>query len=269
MTRIVSLAALTVLDLSPADMVSCAAATGYSHVGLRLNAATTDEAHYPMVGGTSLVREVRARLDDTGVKVIDIEILRLMPGTNVADFEAFMETGARLGAEHILIAGNDPDEARLIDSYGRTCDLAARFGMSANIEPMPWTDVPDVKRAARIMAAVDRSNSGIIVDAIHFDRAGSSSADLAEIPVERFRYAQFCDAPAERPTTTEGLLHQARAERLAPGQGELKLKELLGALPKDIPLSVEVPQMMLAREVGPFERARRLREAMRQLLDSA
>ncbi|HEY5308601.1 MAG TPA: sugar phosphate isomerase/epimerase, partial [Casimicrobiaceae bacterium] len=40
MSRILSLAALTVLELSPPDMVSCAAAAGYTHVGLRLLPAT-------------------------------------------------------------------------------------------------------------------------------------------------------------------------------------------------------------------------------------
>ena len=35
-SRILSLAALTVLELSPPDMVEAAARAGYSHVGLRL-----------------------------------------------------------------------------------------------------------------------------------------------------------------------------------------------------------------------------------------
>ena len=41
--RIFSLAALTVLELSPPDMVEAAARAGYSHVGLRLVPATEQE----------------------------------------------------------------------------------------------------------------------------------------------------------------------------------------------------------------------------------
>ncbi len=268
MTRAISLAALSVLDLTPPDMVSCAAEAGFSHVGLRLNPATPDEAHYPTIGDTTLIREVLARLADTGVKVLDVEILRLKPDTVVADFEAFMETGARLGARHVLIAGNDPDEARLSDNFARSCELAARFDLVADIEPMPWTDVRDIVQAERIMKAAGHDNCGILIDPIHFDRAASEIADIAAIPPQRFRYMQLCDAPTERPTTTAGLLFQGRAERLLPGEGGLPLTDLLRALPAGIPLSVEIPQLALARTVGPFARAHRMREATQRLLDT-
>ena len=36
MTRSISLAALTVLELTPPEMVICAAEAGFSHVGIRL-----------------------------------------------------------------------------------------------------------------------------------------------------------------------------------------------------------------------------------------
>ncbi len=103
-----SLAALTVLELSPADMVSCAADAGYSHVGLRLIPATDREPTWPIIGDTPLVREVERRLADTGIKVLDIEIFRLKPDTRVEDYRAALETGAKLGARHVLVAGNDP-----------------------------------------------------------------------------------------------------------------------------------------------------------------
>jgi len=41
--RIFSLSALTVLELPPPDMVTCAREAGYSHVGLRLIPATPTE----------------------------------------------------------------------------------------------------------------------------------------------------------------------------------------------------------------------------------
>ena len=43
MTRPISISALTALELAPPDLVSIAAAAGYSHVGLRLVAATATE----------------------------------------------------------------------------------------------------------------------------------------------------------------------------------------------------------------------------------
>lgn len=64
MTRPISLAALTVLELTPPQMVTCAAEAGYSHVGIRLLPATPTEPQYDIVGDTPLLREVQSRLAD-------------------------------------------------------------------------------------------------------------------------------------------------------------------------------------------------------------
>ena len=54
-------------------------------------------------------------------------------------------------------------------------------------------------------------------------------ADIGGVAQERLHYAQLCDAPPERPHDTETLLHQARAERLMPGDGGLNLMGILHA----------------------------------------
>lgn len=70
----IALAALTVLDLAPPDMVTCAAAAGYSHVGLRLLSATPDEPTYPTVGDTPLVHEVERRLARSCARCRDLPV---------------------------------------------------------------------------------------------------------------------------------------------------------------------------------------------------
>jgi sugar phosphate isomerase/epimerase len=264
--RIVSLSALTVLELPPPAMVACAAEAGYSHVGLRLVPATPTEVRYDTIGDTPTVRETRARLDDTGVRVLDIEILRLQPETKVADFLPALETAARLGASNALVAGNDPDESRFVERFAELSDLASQFRIAPSIEPMPWTDVKSFADGARVYRRANRANAGLLIDPIHFDRAGSTASEIATVPAAWFRYVQLCDAPAERPQELEELLHQARAERLLPGAGGLDLAGILAALPRDLPVSVEIPMERLAKTMPAVERARRALAATRKLL---
>ncbi len=266
MSRIISLAALTVLELSPPDMVSCAADAGYSHVGLRLVPATPTEVNWATIGDTPVIRETLARMAATGIAVLDIEILRLKPETRVADFLPVLETAARLSARNALVAGNDPDETRLAERFAELRDVAAPFGIAPCLEPMPWTDARDFAQGARIVGAAARANAGLLIDPIHFDRGLSSATEIGAVPPAWFHYVQVCDAPAERPITLEGLLHQARAERLLPGDGGLDLLGILRALPPDLPISIEIPMEQLARSVGPLERARRALAATRVLL---
>jgi sugar phosphate isomerase/epimerase len=267
-SRRIGLAALTVLELAPPDMVSCARDAGYDAVGLRLIPATPTEVQHPIVGETPLVRETLRRLADTAIPVLDIEIFRLKPDTRVADYRAALETGARFGAREALVAGNDPDDARLTASFAAFCDLSAEYGIAANIEPMPWTDVKTFAQAARIVAAAGRDNAGVLIDPIHFDRAGDVPANIAAAPAPRLRYMQLCDAPAERPKDLETLLFQARAERLMPGDGGLDLAAILRAVPRDVPLSLEIPMHGLTRTLPAVPRTRQMLEKARRLLDT-
>ena len=130
---------------------------------------------------------------------------------------------------------------------------------------MPWTDVRSFAQGAEAVRQVARPNAGLLIDAIHFDRAGSVAGEIPGVPAAWLRYAQIY-APAERPRDLAGLLHQARAERLLPGEGGLDLRGIFGALPRDTPVSVEIPMERLAKSVPALERARRALHATQRLL---
>ncbi|MFL9814962.1 sugar phosphate isomerase/epimerase [Stutzerimonas sp. VN223-3] len=265
--RIVSLAALTVLELSPPEMVEIAARAGYSHVGLRLIPATPEEHHFPLAADHALQQQTLARLRDTGVRVLDVEILRLKPDTRIADFEAVLAVGAAFGASEVLVAGNDPDEARLTERFAELCDLAAPFGLHPHLEFMPWTDARDLTQAARIVEAAGRDNGGVLVDAFHFDRSGSRLEDLAQVAPTRLRYMQLCDVAGPRPDDMTEILRQARNERRFPGEGDCDLVGLLQAMPANIPLSLEIPTRQLMEQgVSALDRARMALEASRRVL---
>lgn len=265
--RIFSLASLTVLELSPPQMVEVAARAGYSHVGLRLVPATPEEHHFPLVADVDLRRQTLARLRDTGIGVLDVEILRLKPETRVADFEAILAVGAEFGASELLLAGNDPDEARLTDNFAALCDLAGPYGLHPHLEFMPWTDARNLEQAVRVVENAGRSNGCVLVDAFHFDRSASSLDDLAKVAPARLRYAQLCDVAGPRPDDMQEILRQARNERRFPGDGDCDLAGLLHCLPAGLPLSLEIPAVRLMEQgVSALQRAQMALDKTRALL---
>ena len=238
------------MELAPPELVSVAAQAGYDSVGLRL---------IP-VAGQALpryeARELERRLADTGITVLDVEVFRVSP--QMPDYEPMLEVAGRLGATEILVHGADPDEARLAESFAALCERAARHGLNANLEPMPWVEVSTVAKAKRV---IERAGKGaLLVDPIHFYRAENRLDELAGAPM---RYLQFCDAHPGRPAETAELIRQARGDRLFPGEGALELHALLRAMPAHLPISVEVPY---AKPMAPLERARRALSATREVL---
>lgn len=264
-----SLAALTALDLAPPALIDVAAACGFDHVGLRLLPAMAGGIAYRLMDDKPGLKETLARLDATGVTVADLEVVAIRPETEIASFSAFFETGERLGAKNILIAGYDPDLARFTDRYAQFCAAAAPHGLTADLEFMPWTSVPDLATASRIVAQAGQANAGILVDALHFDRSNSSTSEIARVPVHRLHYWQMCDAPAERPATTDEMIHAARHERMFPGEGGIDLVSLTRAMPSDITVSLEVPTVELAKTVDARTRARRALDAARGVIAAA
>lgn len=241
MQRKIGLAALTCLELAPPDLVSAAAVAGFDCVGLRLIG----------VPGQVLPRfeqrELESRLADSGLKVLDVEIFRLEQDTDIAQFEPTLAIAGRLKASEILVHGADADERRLADSFARLCELAGKYGLHANVEPMPWVDVSTVAKAKRM---IHGTSGAVLVDALHFYRADNK---LDELKNTRLRYMQLCDGHPGIPTEVQELIRQARGDRLFPGQGALDLRSLMHALPDDLPVSVEIP---IAAKMEPFERAR-------------
>lgn len=252
-----SLAPLTVnLQLSPSQMVECAALAGYSHVDIRLVPASDNEPTWDMLHKSPELLATGRALMTHKMRIGNVEILRLKPETKTADFESFFEAAAFLTAKHVLMAGNDPDFNRMQDNYTASLELAARYDLTLDLEPMPWTNIPNVKTAARLIKGAGKPNTGYIHDPIHFDRSDSTLDDLKLIDPQFIRYTQLCDAVAEKPTTLEGLLYQARGERQYPGEGALDLKAHLKALPKGILVSIECPNLPKAAHETPLTLAK-------------
>lgn len=267
--RILSLAQLTALPYAPPDLVQLTADAGCRVCGLRLLPASPGGPAYPLMHDAALLRETQARLRTLGVAVFDLEIIRIGEPFDPRAYGAFFEVGQQLGARAVLVAGDDADEARLTERFARLCEAAAPYGLSCDLEFMPWTAVKDARSAVRVVGAAAQPNGGVLVDALHFARSGTTLEDIAALPRQALHYAQICDGRVPGPTTVEGLIHDARCERMLPGEGGIALAELFARLPADLPVSIEIPSDTRAPKMGYLAWARAAVAATRATLGLA
>src|SRR5712691_18524 len=198
--RQISLAHLTVLDTTPPELVTVAAAAGFRTIGIRLTATpSVGIPPYDILHDGPLLRETLLRLADTGVSVLDTEFLRFEPEHPVGIPEGFLEVSARLGARHVLVMSAEPDEARTIERYCELCDRAASYGLNVGLEFAIYTGVRTLAHAAAVAARSKRLNASVLIDALHFSRSGGIPAHIAEVDPSLLRYAQICDASPDMP----------------------------------------------------------------------
>lgn len=253
LTPLLSLAHMAVLELTPPQVVACAAAAGFTGANLRLGPARPGERPWPLEGDTPMMREALAALRDTGLVVSDVEVIRLQAETRAADHELLLETAARLGSRRVIAVGDDADHDRL----AAVCERAAGHGLRIELEFMVFTEVRNLAQALAVLRAAGQPNAGLLLDPLHVARSGSSFADIAALDPALLSFVQLCDAPAQATPTLAGVGEEARFDRLLPGEGGLPLGEFFAALAH-------------ARgRLPPLERARLMAGAARRCLHQA
>ena len=157
--------------------------------------------------------------------------MRIGESFDVFAFWHFFAVCSNLGAKHLLVVGDDTNRARLINNYEIFLEKASEFGLSGDLEFIPWTAVPTVQDCLEIVRAVDKENAGLLVDVLHWERSNRDIDCLRQIPESLVNYIQVCDVPRMDDLTTDQLVHTARSERLVPGTGNIDLVGMLSALP--------------------------------------
>lgn len=259
------LAHLSLVGTAPPDLVLVAAEAGFDFIGARVRPVTPAERPYDLSPGSPMLRNTLARMRDTGVTVRDIEFL-LLDGTDQREaWLRMMAAGQALGAVSLTVACADEDTDRAADTLARMAEDGRGFGIVPTFEPISYQTVRSVPDAAELAR---RAGCRIVLDALHFHRSGGTPRQLRE-HADVVEMLQLCDGPAERPATREGLVHESRAERGIPGEGEFDLPALVAAFGLDVPLSVETPSERHVAELGEQGWARRLHDAAQALLTHA
>lgn len=265
-----SLANLSVADAGPLGLLDAAAAARFDAVNIWLVpplAGALFRVAPPLtavVGDAKLVREIKLRVAATGVHVQSASCGWLGAEFDRSASARAFATLAEIGTRAAAVVGWDADRARLVAHLAELCSDAAEYGLRVTLEFMPYSAVRSLDDAVAVLHAVDRPNLDLMVDALHLARSGGTPADLARAPAERLVLLQICDAPAASPPPDE-LRDESVNRRRYPGDGELPLRALLDALPRDVLVEVEVP---CAADAGlpVVERARRCAETTRAFL---
>jgi len=115
--------------------------------------------------------------------------------------QLMMEMADAFGARSVNVAAafvSDKPFSEIVDCFGRTCERVAAHGLRADLEFLPWTQVPDLASALTLLEQANPSNAGIMFDFWHFFNGGGQVAQLNALPAEsaaRITSLQLNDAP--------------------------------------------------------------------------
>lgn len=260
-----SLAHLTVLGCPPSELTYIAARAGYDFVSLRpAGLGTPGEKAFMLAEDKQLMQETKRALADTGLKLMDVELARILAGRAPEFYLPIMEVAAELGGTRVLSSAWHNDKNYCADFYAKLCELAKGFSLTVDFEFVSWSAVRTLAEAMELLRAAKQDNCGIMIDTLHFYRSRVKPEELDDIPAEWIHFVHLCDGPSEIPSLddTEALLHTGRAERLYPGEGGIDLAAIVNRLPQ-VPLAIELPHLERAREYGYAEHATRCIEHAR------
>jgi len=263
-----SLEFMTVLGLSPPDIVSVASDVGYDTVSICLTPSPVlGDKVQPLVGNRGLVEQTAQRVRETGVRMSLGEGFVIAPEATLESFREPIDIATELGARCINCTIIDPDRKRALDLLSALADLAAQSGVETAAEFSSYS--PIISNLALGLAAINEIGNehlGLLVDLMHIVRNGNRAADVANIPRRIIKYAQICDGPLTSPSH-ESYRAEAVFDRRMPGEGEFGVREFLSLLPQDVVVGVEVPSKTLEQRGLTFrERAKYAFDATQAIL---
>jgi 2-keto-myo-inositol isomerase len=162
------------------------------------------------------------------------------------------------------INGPIPEAIKYLREAG---DIAAEYGLKLAIEYNSQHDVLNsLPVLCELIESADKPNCGYLIDAYHFQRSGYGGASFKDLPNDKIYCFQYSDVSS---TPSTGV--RRPTDRLAPGKGVVKWREVLGLLAEKGYtgyLSYEAPNPdQWAR--SPYDVAREGVELTRKLLRDA
>ncbi len=237
-----SLHHLCALDVSPAELVTFAAAAGCYRVCLFTYVPDAARRFYPMVQADD-VPALADHMRASGVTLCNIEVFPLDGKEDPAAFEEALRVGAALGATRATAHIHDADADTAITRFARFCAMAAQHGIIAGLEFNSFSAVKDIASAATIVQGAGQSNGELVCDMLHLVRSGGTAADVAAV-ADRIGYAQISDGPAT--IADADRWPEAIRQRALPGDGDFPIIDIMQSLGRNAVIEIEVPQARIA-----------------------
>ena len=232
------------LGMPPVDFVRLAADLGIRRVGMGLAPFTANPHGYPawsLRDDPALRRDLLSTLNDSGIEIGVGEFFLIRPGADIRDAAPDLDLMAELGITAVNCLSIDPDVARCSSEFALFAELAAQRGMGATVEYMAGTALGGFDLAMAAVSAAQHPNLKLLIDCMHFQRSGDRIEQIATAAGGVIGYLQLCDVPDKPLDASYG--EEALNNRLAPGDGDMPLAAILNALPRDVPIGLEVPMV--------------------------
>jgi sugar phosphate isomerase/epimerase len=241
------LAYFSMRGVSFEDRCAAAAAAGFDGIGFNV-------AEYLKLRDEGVTDDqMRGTLAKHGVRMLELEALRLLDDDAARDFEHVART---FGSERVQViapfAGNiDIDLQVAADWIGALAKRTQDADIHYAIEFLPPTRIPDIATAQKVCKMSGHPNVGLCVDTWHVYR-GAGHPSLADLDFSLVKNVQIDDGTLV-PEMNEYIPDCIHNRRLL-GEGEYPLVEFFRATPPTAPISIEIIADSLD-SVPPFERA--------------
>ena len=271
MARKFSLAYLTIPGVNPMDQIKIAKEAGYDFVSLRtIPMHLPGEPEFLPQKDPKLFNDIKNALKEYDMPLMDIELARIRPDLDINEYEPAFEAAAKLGATDVLGSVWTRDRKWYTETAGKVADMAKKYGLKFNIEFLPWAGVRNLQEDITLIDDLRRDNVFVMVDTLHAGRAGVTGDELARTPRKYFNFIHLCDGPAGPDgdpvldnIKDDLMLFTAREGRMYPGEGVMKIADMVKALP-GLPLSIELPNLKEIKERGGAGHAKRCLEVAKK-----
>lgn len=220
------------LDLSPEllhDRIMAAGRAGYTGFGI----LGADLAAYLAAGHS--FDELRTRLDDSGIRHIELEFLTgwWLPDDDVHPAERenrtlLLRASEALQPFHVKtgpdINGGEFHLERYAERYRSAGAAFADAGTVLSMEFMPFADVSTLAQAVDLVAAADHPACGLMIDIWHLMRGSGTFEELRTVPLHYITGVELDDGAA---TQVGSGYEDTTLRRKLCGQGEFPVTDFI------------------------------------------